>query len=73
MGRPPSSGKRARNAPGGLTGVKMAARMAEYLCATREVCLGDHGWQSGWSTANPRGTASGGTDGGWVRITVEVG
>jgi hypothetical protein len=39
MGRPPSSGKRARNAPDGLTGVKMAARMAEHRCATREVCL----------------------------------
>jgi hypothetical protein len=73
MGRPPSSGKRARNAPDGLTGVKMAARMAEHRCATREVCLGDHGWQIGWSTANPRGTASVGADGGWVRTTDEVG
>src|SRR5271157_5931874 len=45
-GRPPSSGKRARHAPDGLTGVKVAARMAEHQCATREVCLGDHGWQS---------------------------
>jgi hypothetical protein len=26
MGRPPPSGKRARHAPDGLTGVKMAAR-----------------------------------------------
>ena len=44
-GRPPSSGKRARHAPDGLTGVKVAARMAEHQCATREVCPGDHGWQ----------------------------
>jgi hypothetical protein len=44
-GRPPSSGKRARHAPDGLTGVKVAARMAEHQCATREVCSGDHGWQ----------------------------
>jgi hypothetical protein len=44
-GRSPSSGKRARYAPDGLTGVKVAARMAEHQCATREVCLGDHGWQ----------------------------
>ena len=44
-GRPPSSGKRARHAPDGLTGVKVAARMAEHQCATREVCFGDHGWQ----------------------------
>src|SRR5271169_3631422 len=44
-GRPPSSGKRARHAPDGLTGVKVAARMAEHQCATREVCLGDQGWQ----------------------------
>src|SRR3954465_1552993 len=29
MGRPPSSDERARNASDGLTGVKMAARMAE--------------------------------------------
>ena len=43
-GRPPSSGKRARHAPDGLTGVKVAARMAEHQCATREVCPGDHGW-----------------------------
>ena len=42
-GRPPSSGKRARHAPDGLTGVKVAARMAEHQCATREVCLGDQG------------------------------
>jgi hypothetical protein len=73
MGRSPSSGKRARNAPDGLTGVKMAARMAEHRCATREVCPGDQGWQTGWSTANPRGTASVGADGGWVRTTDEVG
>ena len=46
-GRPPSSGKRARHAPDGLTGVKVAARMAEHQCATREVCLGDQGWQPG--------------------------
>jgi hypothetical protein len=45
MGRSPSSGKRARYAPDGLTGVKMAARMAAHRCATREVCLGDHGRQ----------------------------
>jgi hypothetical protein len=45
-GRPPSSGKRARHAPDGLTGVKVAARMAEHRYATREVCFGDHGWQS---------------------------
>ena len=44
-GRPASSGKRARPAPDGLTGVKVAARMAEHQCATREVCPGDHGWQ----------------------------
>src|SRR3954453_6792763 len=44
-GRPPSSGKRARHAPDGLTGVKVAARMAERRCATREVCPDDHGWQ----------------------------
>src|SRR3954451_14800811 len=44
-GRPPPSGKRARHAPDGLTGVKVAARMAEHQCATREVCPGDHGWQ----------------------------
>ena len=30
--------------PDGLTGVKVAARMAEHQCATREVCPGDHGW-----------------------------
>ena len=44
-GRPPSSGKRARHAPDGLTGVKVAARMAEHRYATREVCFGDHGRQ----------------------------
>ena len=44
-GRSPSSGKRARHAPDGLTGVKVAARMAAHRCATREVCFGDHGWQ----------------------------
>ncbi len=44
-GRSPSSGKRARYAPDGLTGVKVAARMAEHQCATREVCLGDQGRQ----------------------------
>jgi hypothetical protein len=44
MGRPPPAGKRARHAPDGLTGVKVAARMAEHQCATREVCPGDHGW-----------------------------
>jgi len=45
MGRPSLSGKRARHAPDGLTGGKVAARMAEHQCATREVCSGDHGWQ----------------------------
>ena len=44
-GRPPSSGKRARHAPDGLAGVKVAARMAEHQGATREVCLDDHGRQ----------------------------
>jgi hypothetical protein len=72
-GRPPSSGKRARNAPDDLTGVKVAARMAEHRCATREVCSSDHGRRSDWSTANPRGPAPAGTDGGWVRITVDAG
>jgi hypothetical protein len=24
----------------------VAARMAEHQCATREVCSGDHGWQT---------------------------
>src|SRR5712692_10907612 len=73
MGRPPPSDKRARHAPDGLTGVKMAARMAEHQCATREVCPGDHGRQTGWSTANPRGRAPAEADGGWVRMTVDVG
>jgi len=45
MGRPPPAGKRARHAPEGLTGVKVAARMAEHQCATREVCSSDHGGQ----------------------------
>ncbi len=47
MGRSPPSGKRARHAPDGLTGVKMAARMTEHQSATREVCRGDHGRQTG--------------------------
>ena len=33
-------GRRARYAPHGLTGVHVAARMAEHRCATREVCPG---------------------------------
>ena len=46
MGRSPSSGKRARYAYlDGLTGVKVAARMAEHQRATREVRLGDQGRQ----------------------------
>ena len=44
-GRPPSTGKRARYAPADPTGVRVAARMAENRCATREVCPGDHGRQ----------------------------
>jgi hypothetical protein len=55
MGRPPSSGKRARHAPDGLTGVKVAARMAEHQCATREVWSGDHDRQS----AGQQGTREG--------------
>ena len=72
-GRSPSSGKRARHAPDGLTGVKVAARMAEHQCATREVCFGDPGRQTGRLTASPRGSAPVEADGGWVRITVDAG
>jgi len=46
----------------------MAARMAEHQGATREVCTGDYGRQTGQSTANPRGPAPAGADGGWVRM-----
>ena len=73
MGRPPSSGKRARHAPEGLTGVKMAACMAEHQCTTREVCFADHGWQTVWSTMSPRGSALAEADGGWARTTEDVG
>src|SRR3954453_3480291 len=72
-GRPPSSGKRARHAPVGLTGVKVAARMAEHQCATREVCPGDHGVATGGSTTDPRGSAPAWADGGWVRTTADAG
>ena len=37
-GRPPWSGKRARNAPDRSAGVVVTARAREDLCATREVC-----------------------------------
>ena len=39
-GRPPWSGKRARNAPDRSAGVVVTARAREDLCATREVCRG---------------------------------
>ena len=39
-GRPPWSGKRARNAPDRSAGVVVTARAREDWCATREVCLG---------------------------------
>ena len=45
-GRPPSTGKRARHAPADPTGVRVAARMAENRCATREVCPGEYDWLS---------------------------
>ena len=72
-GRPPSSGKRARHAPDGLTGVKVAACMAEHRYATREVCSGDHGWQSVGQRRTREGQRRAGADGGWVRSTGEGG
>ena len=52
-GRSPSSGKRARYAPDGLTGVKVAARMAEHQCAVKGSLSRRPGSATRWSTANP--------------------
>ena len=50
-GRPPSSGKRARHAPDGPTGVMMAARTANDQCEQGKSARGEE--VAPGSTANP--------------------
>jgi hypothetical protein len=62
-------------APHGSAGVVVAACTDKIRRATREVCLGAEGAQNGLvalATANPRGPASAGADGGWARSTWDV-